>query len=108
MTRRTEDRGDHWNFQDALPWLGPAIIGRMMYVARLVQRGRRKLVSVETALEIPIAAGCGIIAYGVTWYWGLTGPSAAAGCAVFGYLGPRIIDTVVSRLIEKYLGKLED
>jgi len=74
--------------------MGAAIIGRLMYHARQVQQGHRAFWSWLLALDLVIAIGMGLIAYGACVYWGLTGPVMASICALAGYLGPHAIDAL--------------
>lgn len=71
-----------------------ATIGRLMYHAKEVQRGNRRFWSFALLLDLLIAIGMGIIAYGLCSWWSLSGASMAATCAVAGYLGPHAIDAI--------------
>jgi hypothetical protein len=44
---------------------GAGIVGRLMFHAQQVQRGRRKPLSWALTLDLPIALGMGWLAYGV-------------------------------------------
>lgn len=74
-----------------------AVLGRLMYHANEVKHGRRAFWSVELAMDLLIAAGMGLIAWGGCVWGGLEGPPAAALIAVAGYLGPHALDVLFAK-----------
>lgn len=86
-------------------WTGGAsILGRMMYHARQVQQGKRKLVSWALLFDLPIALAMGWIVYGLT-VWLAFGPEMTISAAIAAaYLGPWTVDRLFERLADKYLG----
>lgn len=86
-------------------WTGGAgVVGRLMYHARQVQRGKRKPIGWALLLDLPIAFGMGWGAYGVCVWAGLgSEPTVSAAIAV-SYLGPYSIDRLFGRLADKYFG----
>lgn len=86
---------------------GPALVafagimGRAMFVAREAQAGKRKFWSPALVLDLIIALGMSLIAWGVCAHYGLTGPGMAAAVGVSAYLGPAIIDNFYQRKFGK-------
>lgn len=80
------------------------VLGRLMYHAREVQRGKRKPWTWALLFDLPIAFGMGWGAYGAcVWAHLAIQPSVTA--AIFAsYLGPYTLDRLVSRITDKYLG----
>lgn len=99
---------EHGWVHDLASWaalMGSAILGRLMYVLRQVQRGNRRFFSIDTAFDMVIALTMGIIAYGACTWFGLTGAPAAGLIAVAGYLGPHAIDTFFEKWASEKAGK---
>ena len=83
-----------------LSWLAvmaAAIVGRLMYHAYQVQRGKREFWSTALALDLIIAVGMGLIAYGFGAYFNLSEQALAGVSAAAGYLGPHSIEAIVNR-----------
>lgn len=80
-------------------------MGRLMFHARQVQRGKRKAVSWELAFDLPVALAMGWLAYGLCVWLGI-GPQATVSIAIAaGYLGPYSVDRVFDRLVDYYTGE---
>lgn len=79
--------------------LSAALAGRMMYIARQVQHGKRTFFSVATAMDCLIAAGMGVIGNGLCSYLGITGNPAAAVIAVLGFFGTYALDISMQRAL---------
>ncbi|OHC76315.1 MAG: hypothetical protein A3G18_05385 [Rhodospirillales bacterium RIFCSPLOWO2_12_FULL_58_28] len=71
-----------------------ALIGRSLYHADLVRKGRRRFWSLHLAWELMIAVGMGVVAGGAAEYLKLGGMAAAGFIAAVSYLGPRSIESV--------------
>ncbi len=71
-----------------------ALIGRGLYHADLVRKGRRRFWSLQLAWELMIAIGMGVVAGGAAEYLQLTGMAAAGFIAAISYLGPRSIESI--------------
>ena len=76
-----------------------AAVGRLMFHARQVQQGRRRLFSKSLLLELPIALGMGMVGAGVAEWWGFTGQVRDAVLVSAGFVGPRAIEQVVEKLL---------
>lgn len=86
-------------------WAG---VGRLMFHARQVQQGRRRLFSKSLLLELPIALGMGMVGAGVAECWGVTGQVRDAVLVSAGFVGPRAIEQLLERglkLMERKAGK---
>ncbi len=84
-------------------WAG---VGRLMFHARQVQQGRRRLLSKSLMLELPIALGMGMVGVGVAECWGFTGQVRDAVLVSAGFVGPRAIEQTIARLF-KLIGKAD-
>lgn len=82
-------------------WAG---VGRLMFHARQVQQGRRRLFSRSLLLELPIALGMGLVGAGVAEWWGFQGQVRDAVLVSSGFVGPRAIEQLIERLL-KLVGK---
>ena len=82
-------------------WAG---VGRLMFHARQVQQGRRRLFSKSLMLELPIALGMGMVGAGVAEWWGFQGQVRDAVLVSAGFVGPRAIEQLIERLL-KLVGK---
>ena len=82
-------------------WAG---VGRLMFHARQVQQGRRRLFSRALLLELPIALGMGMVGAGVAEWWGFQGQVRDAVLVSAGFVGPRAIEQLIERLL-KLVGK---
>jgi hypothetical protein len=96
---------DFQSVPDTYLWTGGAgIIGRLMYHAREVERGKRKVISWLLVTDIFIAFAMGWGAAGVCdqLNWGM---KATISAAIFGaYLGPFSLDLIFTRWAEKFFG----
>jgi LydA holin phage, holin superfamily III len=79
-------------FATAFTVLGAATLGRLMYHADQVKRGKRAFWSFVLVMDLIIAAGMGLVSWGLCVWAKIDGPAQAALIAVAGYLGPHIID----------------
>lgn len=75
-------------------WAG---VGRLMFHARQVQQGRRRLFSKSLLLELPIALGMGMVGAGIAEWWGFTGQVRDAVLVSAGFVGPRAIEQMLER-----------
>lgn len=98
-----------WNgLSEAAPyaWTGGAgIIGRLMFHAREVQRGKRKPVGWALLLDLPVAFGMGWLAYGVCFQLGLPSEPTISATIAAGYLGPYALDRVFERLADRWFAR---
>ena len=79
-----------------------AFTGRLLYVLNLVRLGKRKrFLSVQTVWELGVAVGMGVVAGGLAEYLGLSGLTAAGFIAAASYLGPHVIETLLSWLAQR-------
>lgn len=72
-------------------------IGRLMWHAEQVQRGRRRWWSWHLAWELVAAIGIGLIADGAAVHAGLAGPPRTGVVVAIAYLGPRGLEHLVAR-----------
>lgn len=73
-------------------------IGAMAKVAGEVKRGQRpKFFSAQLWLDVPAVLMLALIAIGLASYYDLTGPMAAGLSTMLGYIGPRVVDTLILR-----------
>lgn len=101
---------DWTGLHEAAPyaWTGGAgILGRLMFHAREVQRGKRKPITWALAFDLPVALAMGWITYGACVWLDLEmQPTISASIAV-SYLGPYGLDRLFALLADKYLTKSE-
>lgn len=72
-------------------------VGSMAKIAEEVKRGyRHKFFTKQLWLDVPALWVMIVLAWGIIEYYDLSGGAAAAVGAVFGYLGPRIMDAIVA------------
>lgn len=84
---------------------GAAIMGRLMFHARQVQRGKRKAMSWELMFDVPVALAMGWMIYGLCIWFGV-GPQATVSAAIAaGYLGPYSVDRVFDRVLATYIDR---
>lgn len=79
-----------------------AVLARLLWHRSQVKLGRRKFFSVELIWELPMAALSGIIGGGIAEYFGLDGMVALAIVGMASWLGPRGLEILLAKLIEKY------
>ena len=82
-------------------WAG---VGRLMFHARQVQQGRRRLFSKSLMLELPIALGMGMVGAGIAEWWGFQGQVRDAILVSAGFVGPRAIEQTIERML-KLIGR---
>ena len=96
-------QSDFW--QGMLAFLGTIItagVGLMAKVADEVKTGdRRKFFSKALWLELPVLLMMAIVAIGVAAYYDLPGPVAGGISTVFGYAGPKIVDSLFLMFLRK-------
>lgn len=83
-----------------------AAVGRLMFHARQVQQGRRRLFSKSLMLELPIALGMGMVGAGIAEWWGFQGQVRDAILVSAGFVGPRAIEQTIERML-KSIGKAD-
>lgn len=100
---------DSWpGLHEAVPyaWTGGAgLLGRVMFHAREVQRGRRKPLSWTLVLDVPIALAMGWIIYGLCAWYDVIPQVTISAAILASYLGPYTLDRLVARVSDKYLGE---
>ena len=70
-----------------------AFVGRLLYVLNLIRLGRREgFFTLQTAWELGVAIGMGVVAGGLSEYVGLTGLPSAGFISAASYLGPQVIE----------------
>lgn len=74
-----------------------AFLGRLVWHAEQVQRGRRRFVSWHLVWELIAAIGVGLMAEGVAVHAGLAGSPKTAAVVALAYLGPRGLEHLVAR-----------
>lgn len=85
-------------------WMVAAMAGRLMFHGHEAQAGRRRFWGRELPFEIVVASGMGLIGYSACAWLDLPGPVSAGVIGAIGYLGPRAIDTLFERIVER-IGK---
>ena len=84
---------------------GAAIVGRLMFHARLVQQGKRKPLSWTLLWDLPIALAMGWTIYGLCVWFDLAAEPTVSAAIVASYLGPYSVDRLFALLADKYFGK---
>lgn len=69
-----------------------AMIGRLMFHAKLVQQGRRRVISLALIWELPIALGMYMVGAGIADALGSIGHIRDGIIVSCAYLGPRVIE----------------
>lgn len=82
-------------------FLAAAVLGRLVYHARLVQKREREFFSKHILFELIIAIGIGYAANGVMAYLGLEDEVRVGGIVVLSYLGPGGIEYFLVRYFNK-------
>ncbi|NOW44120.1 hypothetical protein FHW96_000247 [Novosphingobium sp. SG751A] len=86
-------------------WTGAGgVLGRLMFHAREVQRGRRKPWSGALLYDVPIALGMGWSAYGACVWAHLAIQPSVTAAILASYLGPYTLDRMIGRVADRYLG----
>jgi hypothetical protein len=93
--------------RQAGPWFWPGaagMMGRLMFIARQVQRHERRFWSLELLADLPIALGMGWLAHGISTYFALIAPAETSAAITAAYLGPRAIDSLFWRWADRKFG----
>lgn len=84
-------------------WTGGAgILGRLMFHAQQVQRGKRKPLSWVLTLDLLIGLGMGWAAFGLCDWLGLAASPSISVAIAAGHLGPYSIDRAFAAVAERY------
>lgn len=92
-----------WN--DIMPWVasgGAGVLGRLMFVSKLVNEGKRKPFTWAMLLDVPVALGTGWIALGLSTWLNLPYEARISLAIFFGYLGPYGLDTIFGILVKRF------
>lgn len=73
------------------------MLGRLMYHAKLVQRGERKPFSAALLFDIPIALGSGWVSIGFCKYMDMPWEAVVSSAIVAAYFGPYGMDTLFAK-----------
>ncbi len=85
-----------------LSTIGAALLGRLVWHTRQVQKAERKFVSMHLIWELPIALGIGFTADGfLDWYAIEEGNIRTAAIIAISYLGPGGIEHLIGRYFMK-------
>lgn len=85
-------------------WAGGAgIMGRVMYHAHLIQQGKRKPL-LWVLCDLAIALGMGWIVLGLCNWVGMNQSTMQSLAIMAGWAGPHMIDQLIARALDKYLG----
>jgi hypothetical protein len=87
------------------PWLlVVAGVARALHHHRLVEMGRRRLWSWSLIWEVPTAALCAVVGAGAAQWlgWHVGEPGTAALVGIVSLLGPRGIESAVTRVLDHY------
>lgn len=71
-------------------------IGRLMWHARLVQKGERAFLSIDLLWELPTAIGMAVIGKGLADWLDLNEWQTLGLVATLSYLGPRGLDSALA------------
>ena len=83
--------------------LPTAMLARFLWHHRLVRMGQRRFWSRDLVWEVPTAGLCAVLGGGLASYLGLDPMASHAVVGVVGWLGPRGIEVVLARLVERYV-----
>ena len=81
-----------------------ALLARLLWHVRQVKMRQRKLFSVDILWEIPVAILAIIFGAGIADYFGIDGMAAQAIVGAMAWLGPRGVEDIVCRIIERKTG----
>lgn len=81
-----------------------ALLARGLWHFRQVKMKRRKLFSMEVLIEIPIAVISIIVGLGIAEYLEIDGMAAQAIVGCVAWLGPRGVEDILCRFIERKSG----
>lgn len=96
---------DWLGMSEAAPyaWTGGAgLMGRLMYHAQQVQRGRRKPLSWSLFFDVPIAVGMGWLVYGLCVWLRLDPQPTVSAAIAAGHLGPYSIDRMFTAWADRF------
>jgi len=82
-----------------------AALARFLYHHRLVRLGHRRFWSIDLVWEMPTAAFSAVIGGGLASYFALGLPETHAVVGACAWLGPRGMEVVLARVVEKYAPK---
>lgn len=88
-----------WSF--VVTWL-LAGLGRLVWHVNEVSRGKRRFFSLWLVWETLTALAIGFVAEGIADYMGLAGKPAIAAIIVVSYLGPRGVEALIVRVLDRY------
>ena len=93
----------------ALSGLFPtALLARFLWHRRLVRMGHRRFWSRELIWEVPTAGLCAVMGGGLASYFGLDPMASHAVVGIVGWLGPRGVEVVLGRLVERYAPRKQE
>ena len=93
----------------ALAGLFPtAMLARFLWHRRLVHMGHRRFWSRDLVWEVPTAGLCAVMGGGLASYLDLDPMAGHALVGVVGWLGPRGIEVVLGRLVERYVSEKQE
>ena len=93
----------------ALAGLFPtALLARFLWHRRLVNMGHRRFWSRELIWEVPTAGLCAVMGGGLASYLGLDPMASHAVVGVVGWLGPRGVEVVLARMVERYAARKQE
>ncbi|HIP78377.1 MAG TPA: hypothetical protein EYH07_07935 [Kiloniellaceae bacterium] len=79
-----------------------ALVGRLAYHTMQVKAGKRRFWSIDLFWELPLALFCGSVAGAIGIYLALPPLVTFGLCSLVGYLGPRGVEVIVYRVIDRY------
>lgn len=85
----------------AFTWL-LAMLGRLLWHVQEVQKKRRSFFSWHLMWELMTALAIGFVADGVAEYFDLSGKVAVAVVIIVSYLGPRGIEMLIERVLDRF------
>lgn len=91
--------------QEAGPYIwtgGAGLMGRLMYHAQQVQRGKRKPLTWLLLFDLPIAVGMGWLVYGLCVWLKLDMQPTISAAIAAGHLGTYSIDRGFAALADRY------
>lgn len=78
-----------------------AFLGRLAWHTVQVRAGKRRFWSLDLLWEVPLALFCGAVAGGVGVHFELHLLVIVAGCSLLGYLGPRGVEVIFYRVLDR-------
>lgn len=92
----------------AVTSLASALAGRLMYHSGEVSRGRRRFLSVELLLDLPIVLVAAVVAEAIGSHLHLSDSTTIGLASVLAYLGPRGAHQVAWRILTWWKGGPKD